>query len=344
MSERTLATVRKIKALHPIPDADRIELALVDGWQVVVQKGLYEVGDLAMYFEIDSWIPHSIAPFLTKEGKEPSVYENVPGERLRTMKLKKQLSQGLLMPLKEYVRRPDGAIRDIVENEDYSDFLGILKWERPESSVNYPSRSKGNFPAFIPKTDQARIQNIGRLIENWQMDQIPFQVTEKMDGSSMTVYVCDTGRGVCSRNLELEYVEGNSFWETALKEDLLAKAGMLAESSNHGVALQGELCGPGIQGNKYKLDTLQFFLYDIYDITARKYLFPEHTEEYAKMLGVRHVPVIMSDWVLEGNMLEMAEGKSVVEPTAEREGLVFKQCYGQDSFKAISNKWLLKNE
>jgi RNA ligase (TIGR02306 family) len=103
MSEitRKLATVRRITALTPIPGADRIQLATVDGWKVVVQNGLYQVGDLACYFEIDSFIPTAIAPFLTKGGHFPKTYNGIEGERLKTVRLRKTLSQGLLIPLTE---------------------------------------------------------------------------------------------------------------------------------------------------------------------------------------------------------------------------------------------------
>ena len=94
---RKLASVRVIKQLSPIEGADRIEVATVDGWEVVVKKGEFKVGDSCVYFEIDSWVPHEVAPFLTKEGKEPAEYKGVKGQRLRTIKLRGQISQGLVI-------------------------------------------------------------------------------------------------------------------------------------------------------------------------------------------------------------------------------------------------------
>ena len=96
---RKMARIVKIDAINPIPDADAIEVATVGGWKVVVKKGEYSVGQLAIYCEIDSFIPTTIASFLTKPGHTPKVYEGVEGERLRTVKLRRQLSQGLLLPL-----------------------------------------------------------------------------------------------------------------------------------------------------------------------------------------------------------------------------------------------------
>jgi RNA ligase (TIGR02306 family) len=97
---RKMATIRVIDAINPIPDADAIEVATVGGWRVVVKRGEFTVGDLAVYCEIDSWIPTELAPFLSK-GKEPRVYEGIKGERLRTVSLRKTVSQGLLLPLKK---------------------------------------------------------------------------------------------------------------------------------------------------------------------------------------------------------------------------------------------------
>lgn len=98
---RKLASIRRIDALDPIEGADKIEVATVGGWKVVCQKGLYNVGDLAVYFEIDSWIPTTVAPFLTKAGQYPKVFEGVEGERLKTITLRKQISQGLLLKIED---------------------------------------------------------------------------------------------------------------------------------------------------------------------------------------------------------------------------------------------------
>lgn len=97
---RKLASIRKIDELRPIPGADAIECALVGGWTVVVKKGEFAAGDLAVYCEIDSWIPVDLAPFLVK-GKEPREFEGIKGERLRSIKLRKQISQGLLLKIED---------------------------------------------------------------------------------------------------------------------------------------------------------------------------------------------------------------------------------------------------
>ena len=97
---RKLASIRRISDIQPIPDADMIHVVTVDGWKVVAQKAMgYKVGDLVVYFEIDSFIPTEIAPFLTKDAAYPKEFNGVKGERLRTIRLKGQISQGLLLPL-----------------------------------------------------------------------------------------------------------------------------------------------------------------------------------------------------------------------------------------------------
>ena len=97
---RKLASIRRIADIQPIPGADAIEVCTIDGWKVVAQKAMgYKVGDLVVYFEIDSWIPHKIAPFLTKNAAIPKVFNGVEGERLKTIKLKGTTSQGLILPL-----------------------------------------------------------------------------------------------------------------------------------------------------------------------------------------------------------------------------------------------------
>ena len=126
MSDRKLATIRVINNLKPIPNADLIEVAVIDGWEVVIKKGEFNVGDLCVYFEIDSWIPHELAPFLSK-GKEPREYKGVKGERLKTIKLKGQISQGLVLQ-RESVLTHD--YENPTEGTDVTEYLNILKWER----------------------------------------------------------------------------------------------------------------------------------------------------------------------------------------------------------------------
>lgn len=337
---RKLATIRKIDALNPIVGADAIECATVGGWKVVVKKGEYTVGDLAVYCEIDSWIPTELAPFLSK-GKEPREFEGIKGERLRTVKLRGQLSQGLLLPLEPTCANIDSKL---FEGLDVSFPLNIVKWEMP-MNAQLAGMARGNFPSLIPKTDQERAQNlVGEILAAAQAGT-QFEITEKLEGSSMTVYKIRGEFGVCSRNLDLKETEGNAFWQTARGEDIEAK--MNAVDEHWDFAIQGELIGPGIQGNIYKLREPEFRVFDVYDISNGKYLNPENRRELIKRMGLKHVPVMYVDKDLGvgsvEEILQWAEAKSVMGDIngPEREGIVFKEVRGGMTFKAISNKYLL---
>jgi len=332
-----MATIRRIDALRPIVGADAIECAIVGGWTCVVKKGEYTAGDLAVYCEIDSWIPHEIAPFLSK-GNFPRVYNEVKGERLRTVKLRGQLSQGLLLPLSVI------PFASYIPDDDVSELLGIVKYEAP-IPASLAGEVKGMFPSRIPKTDQERIQNLSIELAEWKAEKLTWEVTEKLDGSSMTVYIIDGEVGVCSRNLDLKPNKDNSLWATAYKNEIDVK--LIQSLSN--LAIQGELVGNGIQGNIYKMRDQEFYVYDIYDIDAGRYFTPAERVAYCKVWDIKHVPVFKTDFMLTNetvaDLLQMAEAKSVMGDISgpEREGVVYKCNERQVSFKAISNKFLLKS-
>lgn len=346
MSERKLASIRRIDEINPIESADAIEVATIGGWKVVVKKGEFKAGTLAVYFSIDSWIPHELAPFLSK-GKEPRVFEGIEGERLRTVKLRGQISQGLLFPVEYsedggfYVHHIDGGIQNVNEDQDVTEALGIKKWEAP-ISAQLAGVAKGNFPSLIPKTDQERCQNLKREIA--QNKDILFEVTEKLEGSSITIYQIKNEFGVCSRNLDLKETEGNSFWHTVRRDEIEGK--MFLVDPYWDFAIQGELIGPGIQGNIYGLKQTEIFVYDIYDIQNGKYLDPLARRALVTRMGLKHVPVLDDRYVLNDSideLLTLAEGKSRLADV-EREGIVFKENLGDFTFKAISNKYLLKSD
>lgn len=340
---RKLASIKQIAEVRSIPDADKICAYRVDGWWVVDAVGKYQVGDLVVYCEVDSWIPNTIAPFLSK-GQEPREYEGVKGERLRTVRLRGQLSQGLLLPYSTLMSTYEGEATstDWFCNQDVTEELGILKYEAP-IPAQLAGEVRGMFPGVIPKTDQERIQNLVSELETWTNSNLSWEVTEKLDGSSMTVYVHDEDEGVCSRNLNLKESDTNSLWKLARKYDMITKI----RATGRNLALQGEIIGEGIQGNPYKLKGQDFYLFDIYDIDQGKYLTPTERVTLVETMGIKHVPIDTGEWHFFDEtveyLLECAEGKSQLCATTEQEGLVFK-CHNADhSFKAISNKFLLKS-
>lgn len=342
---RKLAAVRKIDEIRPIEGADAIECAVIGGWAVVVKKGEFAPDTLAVYLEIDSWVPTELASFLSK-GKEPREFNGVKGERLRTVKLRGQVSQGLLLPMSVLNLEDNGVVYKTLadEGDDVSELLGIQKYEAPVPA-QLAGQVRGNFPGFVPKTDQERIQNLTAELREWQDNPaFTWEVTEKLDGSSMTVYVRDEDSGVCSRNLDLKPDITNTFWYVALELALIEKI----RNTGRNLALQGELIGEGIQKNPYGITRQTFVLFDIYDIDRGDYMTPFERRVFCETHGIPHVPVIATDMVITESvqgLLTTAEGKSVLNSKSQREGLVFKcNTFGGPSFKVIANSWLLKNE
>ena len=175
---RKLATVRTIREITSIDGADRIEIVKVDGWQSITQKNQFKLGDQAVYFECDSWLPNEPRyAFL----KERCYRKNELGEgmRLKTMKLKKQLTQGLLMPLSDYPEIPCNADGRYNEELDYTELLNVKLYEVPVSA-NLAGQVRGQFPSYITKTDEERIQN---EIEYFSLyKDVTFEASEKLDG------------------------------------------------------------------------------------------------------------------------------------------------------------------
>lgn len=334
MTERKLATIRRIAEIKDIDGAEFIEAARVDGWWVVAKKGEFPVDSLAVYMEVDSFVPTEIAPFLTRDGHEPKEFEGVKGERLRTVKLRGQLSQGLLLPISIL---PATTVIEV--GNDVTELLGVLKWERPISPQLY-GQAKGNFPSFLRKTDQERVQNIGRTLEGYINET--FEVTIKLDGSSCTIFSNGEEDGVCSRNLELKRDENNAFWKIALDYDIHKK--IRAYGKN--LAVQGELIAPNIQGNYEKVNKPEFYVFDVFDIDKQEYMLPDERQEFCKILNIPHIPIIDKSFAMIDNvdkLLDMAEGDGM-NKGVKREGLVFKHNSSDFSFKAISNSYLLKEK
>lgn len=338
--KRKLASIRRIAEVKAIPEADKICAYRVDGWWVVDTVGKYQENELVVYLECDSWVPTELAPFLSK-GKEPRVYKGISGERLRTIKLKKQISQGLLLPIPQYTI--DGAGMLIAEGLDLTDHLGIIKWG-PEPEFR-SADAKGVFPSFIPKSDQERIQNIYSNVEELLKTQ-QWEVTEKIDGQSHTSFIYNGEFGVCSRNLELKDSEDNTFWNTARKYKLEEKL----RNYGRNIMIQGEQCGPGIQGNSYKLDEYKLFVYDVFLIDEQRYLTADERMDFCNLLELDHVPIEVFGWqnfndVTLEMFLKWADGMSDVTRGVAREGLVFKMLSKERvSFKVISNSWLLNEK
>lgn len=333
---RKLASIRRIADIQPIQGADAIVVATVDGWKVVVKKDEFQVGDLAVYLEIDSWVPHELAPFLSK-GQEPREYNGVKGERLRTIKLRGQVSQGLLLSQGSlYVGILEYLGSEPVEGADLTEFLGIQKWEAP-IPAQLAGQVRGMFPtSLIPKTDQERIQNCFQEIQD--KGDVTYEVTMKLDGTSCTIFRWEGELRVCSRNLELKINDENK------DNTLVSIALKIGDNIPEGFAFQGELMGPGIQGNREGFKEHRFFVFDIFSISDHAYVGPAYRRAMCQEYGIDHVPIFSQVSVAPESVeagLALAEGPSINHKV--REGLVWK-CNEDPrfSFKTISNQFLLK--
>jgi RNA ligase (TIGR02306 family) len=333
---RKLASIKIIDGIQPIEGADMIELAVVGGWKVVVAKDVgHKVGDHVVYCEIDSFLP--IKPefeFLRKSSFKKMGDEE--GFRLKTIKLRGQVSQGLILPMSVFGDFSWTAY----EGLDVTEMLGIQKYE-PPVPAQLSGIAKGLFPSFIRKTDEERVQNLAKEYEGWKSQE--FYVTEKLDGSSSTFYYKDGVFGVCSRNLELLETEGNTFWKVARELDLENKLSKL----NVNISLQGELIGEGIQGNPYKIkgQTVRFF--NVFDIDNQEYYGLPNFLRTLDVLELESVPVIDREFLLPESVDELltyADKKSELNPNFDREGVVIRSYDRTISFKVISNKFLLNEK
>jgi len=333
-TDRKLASVVKIVDIQPIPGADAIVVATVKGWKVVVKVNEYKVGDLAVYYEIDSFLP--IRPqfeFLRK-----SSYKRMgssEGFRLKTIRLRGQISQGLLTPIPEGISNPR-------EGDDLTEALDIVKYE-PPIPAQLAGKIKGTFPSFIPKTDEIRIQNFESEVGFSPVGERAY-VTEKLDGTSFTCYFNNGVFGVCGRNWELSETSDNSLWRMA--NVLQLKEKMTKHGKN--IALQGELVGAGINGNLYGLSDHKLYFFTGYDIDKGRRMFFDELEWVLFGLQLQMVPllekygfVIPNESNIVDYMLKYAEGKSVLNMEVDREGVVVRGLEREFSFKAISNTYLL---
>ena len=325
---RKLVTIRKIDEIHPIPNADLIERARIGGWNVVVKKGEFAVGDLCVYGEIDSVFPATDERFSFLEGKP-----------LKTKKMRGVVSQGIAFPV---------SILDdsqVSLGDEVTEKLGVTKYEPPPPKA---VEAKGVFPWFVPKTDAERVQNLVEELKD-NIGETAY-VTEKLDGSSITIF-CRNNEGiwetgVCSRNLELKLDVSNYFVDTVKRLNVIEKLQSFCEKNERQIALQGELTGVGIQGNKYKLDETDIFFFNLYGISEGKKVMLDEFVEVVETLDFKTVPILENFYKLHNDIekyLTEAEGKSQLNNKTNREGIVIRTLNGDFDFKAISNRFLLKS-
>lgn len=409
---RRLVTIRKINAIDAIEGADLIVKATVDGWDVVVKKDEFKVGDFCVFLEIDSFVPVQTSQFAFLAGSACKIDEkNVERFRLRTRKLKGVVSQGLALPVTMFEaeleaidnangHHPDSytsAAREKLlkwleeSREGIEQFLHVTKYERPDERNGGTGAGKckaaGNFPITIPKTDEDRVQNIfGKYSQT--MKGVGFRKSLKLDGSSQTIaffnnpdffvekvddevrawneetqelevvevkpypFQWEDGQvAICSRNLALKFDPESHFWKAALKDDIPARLKEYCVANDRQLALQGEVMGPGIQGNREELEDHQFYVFRIWDIDNKCFLDDGDFLTLSALLGLTTVPqgdivYFFDQYSSIKEALESAEHASIKHKIAE--GDVYKSISKVNGvtvhFKVINNKFLLKCE
>ncbi len=346
---RQLARIARIDAIRPIEGADAIEAAMVGGWPVVIKKGEFKPGDLGVYFEIDSFLPQGNPAWQFLVDKSSRTYEGLQGHVLRTARLRGQVSQGLLLSL-DSLAHTDLDRTALQPGFEVTSYLGVQKYEAP-IPAELAGLARGLFPSRVPKTDQERIQNLSAELEGWRAEgdagALTWEVTEKLEGASCSYIWLDGELHVCSRNIDLLETEGNSLWRLVRELDIEAKLRSMFGTRN--VALQGEIVGNGIEGNIYSLKNQRFYLYDVYDADAAQYFRAPQRQDLVKELGIQHVPVLCERFVLDSSwnmesLLLKADGESQLKKGQLREGEVYKAIEKPVSFKAVSNKYLLKQK
>jgi RNA ligase (TIGR02306 family) len=333
---RKLATIRQIAEVAPIENADQIERVRIDGWWCVSKKNEFKAGDSCCYFEVDSLLP-TVEPFLFLEnkGRKKTILEGkeIEGYRLKTIKLRGSISQGLALPLSSFSGLPTTEL-----GADVSEYLNVIKYEAPIPAC-LTGEVKGSFPGFIPKTDEERVQNLLDLLPLHKGHE--FSMTEKVDGTSATYYKHQGEFGVCGRNWELRETEANLYWR-------MARLYKLEEKLPDGIAIQAEIIGEGVQANPLKIQGQQLRLFYVYSITSSEYFSTNEMMDWAQRLEIEHVPYLGTltfEHTVE-QLLEMANRNSSINKDRGAEGIVFRlNASGPKiSFKSISNKYLLKNE
>lgn len=351
---RVLATVRTIDDIREIDGADFIVCARIGGWPVVVMRGEFAVGDRCVYFEPDSMLPLSNPAFADFE-RAGRVRENPRGERcvvLRTVRLRKTLSQGLAIPLGSLM--PEGE--DWQVGEDVSAPLGVVKYDPPEIEVQGRPDNLRPWPDFLTRTDEERVQNMPGLFD-WLREGAPkagaFTASEKLDGTSATYYWTRDEDGIerygaCSRNNEIAHPDDPScsglYWSVFHDHDIASRLEHLRADfpDARAIAIQGEIIGPKVNGNRLGLKRIAFRAFNV-TVDGERF--------NPRDVGLDDIAVPALDFTLETSMdgaIAQADGlRSMLAPDRLAEGIVWRDDLGIAPpefrhFKVISNRYLLK--
>ncbi len=369
---RALASIRTIDDIQPIKGADRIVVASLGGWLVVVGKGEFQPGEKVVYFEPDSMLPLSNPVFgkAAGYGKNRDNRKGEPCVVLRTVRLRGQISQGLAVPLDSL-----GIPADTPAGTDVTELLGITKYEPPEKPMG-AGWAALPLPDFVWHTDETRIQNLADMLAWFNSTEgsdelaAKFTATEKIDGTSTSFfrYVGDEGEveyGVGSHGLRLVEAEvpagsartPNSYWNTFERYDMRERLDALAERHPGcgNVVIQGEMFGPNIQSNRLRVPATSFLAFNV-TVDSRRL---DPRDEGLGDICVPRVDVALPCGYGRGvaamadAILAQADGRrSLVTPDALAEGIVWRydgplpDGFSHDwaHFKSVSNSYLAKEK
>ena len=370
---RKLASIQRIKAIAPIEGADAIEKIEVLGWELVAKKGDFKVDDFCVYVEIDSILPD----------KPEFEFMRPRKFRIRTIRLRGQISQGIAFPtsilpsgtkIEEDLDVTDllGITKHDPEQEslvvakepvfdDKNKYIRFYKkhkyliTKRIKKALGISTKTvSDDFPSYIPRTDETRVQNMHRGLATHE-GKVAY-VSEKLEGSS-TTFIAIKSKGsflkklfskqpmrfiVCSRN-RIVNNKIDDRWYVAKKYDIEKKLTALKMN----IAIQGELIGPKIQDNIYKLDDKDFRMYLAYDIDAHKYLTYNELVELSKELSIPLVPILDDNHIIHTDIkqyVDLSLGNSVLNNKQKREGVVFRLRDENFSFKSINPAYLFEKE
>jgi uncharacterized protein/RNA ligase-like protein len=371
MSDRELAYIAIIKSLSSIPGADKIEKAEVLGWECVVKKNDFKVGDVCVYIEIDSILKE----YPCFEFMRPRKF------RVKTIKLKSQISQGLVMPVSILTEiNPSFDLNKIKEGDNMTDILGITKYD-PENLLDVDSESPSKktwlqnkwhflkwklfgfkkskssigFPSDVPKTDEVRVQKMGGALERCAGMRV--YVSEKIEGSSITFVYRKQGNWLakllgqdffyqgCSRN-RIVFSSRKNVPCTHFTKQMNDKYDILNKMKrlNRNLAIQGECFGPKIQGNVYRIPDLEMKIFSAFDIDKQAYVGYEELKSILGQLDLPMVPVIDDQAIYQNDIkyyVELSKIKSHIKKDIWAEGIVIRTLDSSLSFKSINPEYLL---
>lgn len=279
-----LSTLEIISDLRPIPNADSIELAIIEGWECIVKKQEFTINEKCIYVPPDTLVDtrREHFSFLASKSKNNLV-------RIKPTKIRGVWSEGLLLKINNLSKE----ISDVILNEtdpsnDFGELLGITKYNKDivlTQIQGIPGQKKSTFPEhIISKTDEDSLKNNKKILEEFKNTEI--YISKKMDGSSMTLILKDSEFTVCSRSIVLDV--GSVMYQYVIRENLESKIRNL----NINVAIQGEFCGPKINGNKMCLKDYDFYVFNVKNLDTNLYYSLEDLKIICNLLNIKLVPIL----------------------------------------------------